>query len=623
MKNRTLGARRATLSLALAAAFPLHAQVQLPETVVTASRVATPITDVIADVSVIDRAQLDLAGQSSLRDLLSQLPGVQITSNGSYRSSTGLFLRGASSSQTLILIDGVRVGSATSGGATLENLPLSRIERVEVLRGPASALYGPDAVGGVIQIFTREASAAVQADASLGTGTDGQQQLGASVRGSSGMLGYSLGVSREKATGISVIANPASFSFNPDADGFTATSADAKLRAKLSRDHTVSLNLLHSDTDYQFDSTPYPNPLGLTSLTSDAHARAILNNATLKWDAQWLAQWHTTLTVGSSDEQSLSDYFRIADGAWGGNSKFNTNRRQATWQNDIALDQDVLSLAMENRSESVDSSTAYTVTSRDVRSALVSYAFNRASWNALLVARNDDNSQFGNVNNWSASGGVRLTDALRAVASMGTSFQAPTFNQLYYPGYGNPALQPQRNRGSEVGLKYHASGLSLGAVVYHNDIQGFISPANNVQSALAVLRGVTFSGEWAAGDSSYALSYDYADPRSYSSNPATNDQRLVRIARDVFNARVNHRLGALAVFGEIKVSSDREDNNLSFSGRDVLPGYTVLNLGLTYQLHKQVSLLARLNNATDAQYMLANTYSTPGRNLFVALNWSM
>ena len=120
MKNRTYGARRATLSLALAAAFPLHAQVQLPETVVTASRVATPITDVIADVSVIDRAQLDLAGQLSLRDLLSQLPGVQITSNGSYRSSTGLFLRGASSSQTLILIDGVRVGSATSGGATLE-----------------------------------------------------------------------------------------------------------------------------------------------------------------------------------------------------------------------------------------------------------------------------------------------------------------------------------------------------------------------------------------------------------------------------------------------------------------------------------------------------------------------
>ncbi len=611
------------LSLALAAAFPLYAQVQLPETVITASRVATPITDVIGDVSIIDRTQLDLAGQSSLRDVLAQLPGVQITSNGSYRSQTGVFLRGASSSQTLVLIDGVRVGSATSGGASLENLPLSRIERIEVLRGPASALYGPDAVGGVIQVFTREASVGVQADASVGAGTDGQQQVGASVRGSSGMLGYSLGVSREKATGISVIANPAASSFNPDADGFTASSADAKLRATLSRDHTVSLSVLRNDTDYQFDATPWPNPLGLTRLTSDARARAVLNNTTLKWDAQWLPQWHATLTLGRSDEQSLSDYYRIADGAWGGNSKFNTNRRQTTWQNDVSVGKDVFSLTVEHRSEAVDSATAYTVTSRDVHSALLSYAFNRAAWNALLVARNDDNSQFGQVNNWSASGGVRLSDAWRAVASMGTSFQAPTFNQLYYPGYGNAALQPQRNRGSEVGLKYHAGGLSLGAVVYHNDIQGFISPSNNVQSALAVLRGVTLSGQWVAGDSSYALSYDYADPRSYSSNPATNDQRLVRIAQNVFNARVNHSLGDWALFGELKVSSDREDNNLSFSGRDVLPGYTVLNLGLTYQLHKQVSLLARLNNATDAQYLLANTYSTPGRNLFVALNWSM
>ena len=145
MKKSTSCARFATLSLALAAAFPTYAQLQLPQSVVTASRVPTPITDVIGDVSVIDRATLELAGQSSLRDLLSQLPGVQIAINGSYRSTTSVFLRGASSSQTLVLVDGVRVGSATLGTASYENLPLSRIERVEVLRGAASALYGPDA----------------------------------------------------------------------------------------------------------------------------------------------------------------------------------------------------------------------------------------------------------------------------------------------------------------------------------------------------------------------------------------------------------------------------------------------------------------------------------------------
>ena len=625
MKYCTTRARFATLSVALGAALSAHAQsdLQLPEKIVTASRVATPVTDVLADVSVIDRATLELAGQSSVRDLLAQLPGVQIATSGSYRSTTSLFLRGAVTSQTLVLIDGVRVGSATSGGGSLENLPLSRIERIEVLRGAASALYGPDAVGGVIQIFTREASRALELSANAGVGSDGQQQASAHVSGSSGVMGYSFGVSREKASGISAVANTASGSYNADEDGFDASSADFRLSAQISRAHGVRLSLLRSDTDYRFDSTPFPNPLGLNRLTSDARGKTGLGHATLQWDAQWLPQWHSTLTAGTSNEQSLGDYFRTTDGANGGATQFNTSRRQATWQNDITLDKDILSLMLESRNETVDSSTAYTVTSRDVRSALVSYALNRPMWNALLVARNDENSQFGNVNNWAVAGGYRMTDSLRAVASLGTSYQAPSFNQHYYPGFGNTALVPQKNRAIELGLKYRSGDVSLGAVVYNNDIQGFIIPTTNVQSSLAVLRGVTLTGDVQAGDTTYSLSYDYADPRSYSTNPVSNDLRLVRIARNVFNARVNQHWGDVGVFAELRLSSDREDNNLSFNGRDLLPGYTLLNLGVNWKLQKSVALLARINNLTDAQYNLANGFSMPGRNLFVSVNWAM
>ncbi len=589
----------------------------------TASRVSTAITDVIADVSVIDRETLDRAGQSSLRDLLSRQPGVQIVSSGSYRSSTGVFLRGASSSQTIVLIDGIRVGSATLGTAAFENIPLARIERIEILRGAASALYGPDAVGGVIQIFTKAPTEALELNANLGFGSDGQQQAGASIRGSAGAVGYSLGVSREKARGISAISNPASASYNPDADGFTSNSIDAKIVAKINRDHALTLSLLRSETEYQFDGTPFPNPLGLTKLTSDARSKPKLGNATVKWDAQWLPQWKSTLTLGVSDDKSVSDYYRISDGAAAGSSRFNTSRKQFAWQNDIALDKDVLSLLIENRSESVDSSTAYTVSQRDIRSALVSYALNRDRWNALAVIRNDKNSQFGSFDNWALSGGYRLTEALRAVASAGTSFQAPSFNQLYFPGFGNAALVPQKNRATEAGLKYQKSNVTVGAVVYHNNIQGFIIPSTNVQSSLAVLRGVTLSADVQAGASSYSLSYDYADPRSYSSIPASNDLRLVRVAQNVLNARISHRLGAVSLFGELKLSSDREDNNLTFTGRDKLAGYGLLNVGMDWKVQKNVSLLARINNLTDARYMLANTFSVPGRNAFVAVSWSM
>lgn len=627
MKTCVSRARLAVLPLALAAAFPAFSQTavtpQLQETVVTASRVATPVTDVIADVSIIDRQTLERAGQSSLRDLLALQPGVQMVSNGSYRSSTGIFLRGASSSQTIVLIDGVRVGSATLGTASFENLPLARIERVEILRGAASALYGPDAVGGVIQIFTREPTDALELSADLGVGSDGQQQAGASLRGSSGAIGYSLGVSREKARGISVTTNPASSGFNPDADGFTSTSVDAKLTAKLNRDHGLTLSLLHSDTEYQFDGLPFPNPLRLTKLTSDARAKPKLNNATIRWDAQWLPQWKSTLTAGTSDEESITEYYRISDGRFGGSSKFNTQRKQLTWQNDITLGKDVLSIMFEDRSEAVDSSTNYTVKERDVRSALASYAFNRERWNALAVVRNDKNSQFGSFNNWALSGGYRLVEGLRAVASVGTSFQAPTFNQLYFPGFGNPSLVPQRNRATEVGLKYQQDNVALGAVVYHNDIQGFIIPSTNVQTSLAVLRGVTLSADVQAGNTSYSLSYDYADPRSYSTVAAQNDLRLVRVAQNMLNARISHRMGDVNMFGELKLSSNREDAKVVGTGRDTLPGYAVLNTGVTWKVQKNVSLLARINNLTDRQYMLANGFSVPGRNLFASVSWTM
>jgi vitamin B12 transporter len=625
MKTRVSCARFAASPLAIFLAFPAFSQTsatpQLKETVVTASRVPTAITDVIADVSVIDREMLDRAGQSSLRDLLAQQPGVQISSNGSYRSSTGIFLRGASSSQTIVLIDGIRIGSATVGAATLENIPLARIERIEILRGAASALYGPDAVGGVIQIFTKNPTEAIELGANAGFGSAGQQQAGASVRGSSGALGYSFGLSREKARGISAIINPASSSYNPDNDGFTSSSLDAKLVYKVNRDHGLTLALLRSNSEYQFDGIPFPNPLGLTKLTADARAKPRLGNATFKWDAQWLPQWKSTLTLGTSEEKSVSDYYRISDGAPAGSSRFDTSRKQFAWQNDIALGKDVLSILLEKRNESVDSSTAYTVNQRDIRSALLSYALNRERWNALAVVRNDGNSQFGNFNSYSLSGGYRLTDSLRAVASAGTSFQAPSFNQLYFPGFGNAALLPQKNRAAEAGLKYQQGNVTMGAVVYRNNIRGFIDPTTNTQSSLAVLRGITLSTDVQSGATNYSVSYDYADPRSYSTAAASNNLRLVRVAQNVLNARVSHRLGNVNLFGEYKLSSNREDNNVAFTGRDTLHGYGLLNVGVDWKIRKNVSVLVRVNNLTNTSYMLANTFSTPGRNAFVAVSW--
>ena len=611
--------------LVVFAAVPVFAQSQssnlLAETVVTASRVATQLTDVIADVSIIDRASLDQAGQNSLRDVLTQLPGVQFVSNGGYRSSTSIFLRGATNSQAIVLIDGVRVGSATSGGASFENMPLDRIERIEILRGAASALYGPDAVGGVVQIFTRDPVEGMQLTAKVGAGSDGQRQAGASIRGRSGAMGYSLGVSKEKASGISVTTKPAATSYNPDNDGFDVTSVDAKLTAQLSKNHALTLGVMRSEMQYQFDGRVSPTP----SLVTDAWSKPVLSTASLKWDAQLHDFWKSSLILASSDDEAVSEYYRTSTGALYSHSEFKTHRTQAVWQNDLALGQDVLTVLLENRSEEVASSTNYAVKQREVNGVMLSYALNKLDWNALAVVRHDDNSQFGGFDNWALSGGYKLAANWRAVASIGTSFQAPTFNQLYFPSapgaayQSNPLLLPQKNSAKEIGLKYQQGSTSASAVVYENQIDWFIDTSTNKQNKKAVLRGVTLSFQAQWDKTTYALGYDHAAPYTVD-----DGLPFVRVARNVLNLNVTQRLGQGSVFGELKLSGDREDNKIlgTGAGRTTLAGYGLLNVGANWKLRKDLMLQARVNNVTDANYALADGYSTPGRNVFVSLSWA-
>lgn len=614
MKSRVLFARLSVLSLACAAAFPVLAQTEttMPETVVTATRVAQPLTDVLADVSVIDREELEQSGLESLAQVLARLPGVQHAPSGSYRSTTGLFLRGASTAQTILLVNGVRVGSATSGQYSLENLPLDRIERVEVLRGAAAALYGPDAVGGVIQVFTREPVNGLQRSASIGLGTDGQLKAGASLQGKSGAFGYTLGLSHERATGINV-KTPGASGFNADEDGYEFTSLDAGLRWRLGERHSLGMNLLASEGTYDFDGAPFPAPSGVNAGNTDAVSEPSLRQVTVDWKAQWTSAWLSTLTAGRTQDRSPSRYWRQSNGDFISESRFDTTRHQLIWQNDIRLGADMLTVAADLRRDEIESSLVFPVSERKMRGLLASYAKRSDHWDALLTLRHDRNSQFGSVNTWSLSGGYKLDDVWRLVGSAGTTFQAPSFNQLYYPGFGNPLLRPQEGRAHEIGLRYSRAGTRAGVVAYQNEIEGFINPATNVQSSRAVLKGVTFSWDQTWGATTLSASYDYANPVLKPSNA-----RVSRVARNLLQAQLDHRLGAWKPFAELRLSGDRFDSPTGVT----LPGYGVLNIGTTYQLDRNWKVIARLNNAGDKTYSLANGFTMPGRNLFVSLNWN-
>ncbi len=616
MSSNFVRARRAALAMAALAACSSYAQTTatLEPVVVTATRVETPLTDVLSDVSIVDRHQIEVAGLQSLTDVLATLPGVQISTSGSYRSITGVFLRGANSAQTILLINGVRLGSATTGSYSLENIPLDRVDRIEVLRGAAAALYGPDAVGGVIQVFTREPSQdGVQRSASIGLGADGQRKLGAQLLGQSGTWRYGLGVSDERAKGINVRL-PGESGFNVDNDGFQYLSADANLAYRIHPNHELSLRWVRSEGEYDFDGSPFPNPLRLNASTARAVAEPKVEQYVLRWQARWSDRWNSMVSVGESQDIVVSRYWRESDGAAAGDSRFNTRSRQLSWQNDIRLGGDNLTLLAEQREDKVDSSTAYTVTQRRISALAASYALKRSSWDALLTARHDRNSQFGSFANCAMSGGYKLNERWRLIGSVGTTFQAPSFNQLYWPSFGNPDLAPQKGRAQELGVRYQQGRTRASAVVYRNDVKGFIDPATNNQFSLAVLKGITLAWEHSWGSTAVALSYDRSDPRLKPSN-----DRVTRVARDMLRAQLSYRAGAWKPFAELRLSSDREDTR--FPSRVRLAGYGVVNVGASYQINPNLSLAVRVNNLTDKAYSLADGFSTPGRNAFVSLQW--
>ena len=295
MKTRVSLVRLAVLPLACAAAFPAQSQTArvLPETVVTATRSQLPVTDVVADVSIIDRAQIERSGANGLADVLSRVPGVTVTRNGGPASTTSLYLRGGETRFTAVFVDGVRVDSQSTGGAAWGAIPLSQVERIEVLRGPAAAVYGSDALAGVVQIFTRQGEAGFFPSVHLGVGTHNTRDASVSLRGGQGAVSYALGVAGERSDGFN--AQPKG---NPDRDGYRSRSMSGRLGWTLAPGQVLEATLLDSAQRAGFD--------GFLS-SDDDQAQQDLRTLGLNWSSTWSEAW-STRPGGDPRQRPLRDH---------------------------------------------------------------------------------------------------------------------------------------------------------------------------------------------------------------------------------------------------------------------------------------------------------------------------
>lgn len=594
--------------------------INLNDVVVTASRFSQSRDNVIGDVSVINQAEIERAGAGSITDLLKLQPGVQISTSGGVGNESNVFLRGTNSDHLVVLIDGLRVNSASKGTTSFENIPLSQIEKIEILRGPATSLYGADAIGGVIQIFTKKGKAGKPlVSAAVGIGSFNTKKLEAGVSGGLNDTRYGINVNSFETQGFSTQRITASNApVDQDNDGYRNLGLSAYLNHTFLPGQSVALQYFASKGRSSFDGNNFNN-----------FGNQTLQSFSLTSNNQLKDFWHSTFKLGKGIDDSDSH-------SNSGISLFKTEQNQLTWQHDLSLPLGKLILAYDRLEQRVSGSTTYTLNSRDNNGYLASYLLDIGQHGLQASLRNDDNSQYGRYTTGGLGYGYRISPEWRLTANAGTAFKAPTFNQLYYPNFGNPLIQPEESKNIEASAIYTTNKLRAGMTIFDNKITNLIAfsgPASAgctlggfcpVNIGQAEILGATFDGSLQLMDNlKLNGNFTVQSPRDNAT-----DKLLNRRSNRYGALSLLHNVGDFQWGTELTGASERYNNA---SNTKKMGGYVLLNLTSSYRINPEWKLEARANNILDKDYILSYTgnlassvaYNTAGANVFVGLRYSM
>lgn len=597
------------------------------EIIVTATRTAQTANESLVPVHVVTRDQIEQSQAKSIEELLTGLAGIDSSVSGGYGKTTNFYLRGTGSGHVLVLIDGVRVGSATLGSTQFESLPVSEIDRIEIVRGPTSSLYGSDAIGGVIQIFTRRGTKPLQFGAEAGYGSYDTGNAAAGVSGEANDARYSLRVSRFHTGGFDAQRNLAPTPYGPtqnlpDRDGYTNTAASLNLSRRFVNGMTLEAAALESIGDTESD--------GFFARTRNEQ-RAISAKAGISP----LSAWRSQLMVGTHLDVADNYY---ADETLG--SRIETRRETAGWQNDFSLaEKQIVTAGLDALTEEVGGTLAYSNTKRDNTAGYLQYLGDFGAINFQLGGRHDHNSAYGDTNTGQAVLGVRLTPSLRLTASHGTAYKAPTFNDLYWPAdsytdtfsgityisVGNSAVLPEESRSSEIGLDYRPDArLQFRLNAFKTEIRNLIGWITSLTApntyttmpdniARAHIEGVEIQLHADVAGWSTRTYYTWLDPRD-----ETTGNLLPRRTQSSFRFDTDRSIDRVRVGAGWLVQGERYDD---VDNTVRLGGYGVFNLRAQYNLTRAWWLRARLDNVADKKYETAATFNSSGRSLFVTLGY--
>jgi len=600
--------RQTTLALALGVAFIASAHAEtLPEfvgetIVVTPTRTPQTADASLASVSVITRSDIERLQARSLADVLQGMVGVTLANTGGDGKGTSIFLRGANSDHVLVLIDGVKVGSATTGTAAFQDFPLHLIERIEVVRGPVSSLYGSEAIGGVVQIFTRKGGGALTPSASVTVGSDNTRGATVGLSGGGVQGWFNAGLAHTRTDGFNAckgLSGVACFTNEPDDDGYRNTAFTLRGGYRFAAGSELDVHMLRAQGDNEFD--------GGFQNQSESMQQVIGAGVTHRFNDVWRVKFN----AGQGRDES--DNFK--DGVY--SSTFNTRRNSTSLQNDFSLGRNhLLTLGLDRQEDRVSSNTAYAVTRRDTAGVFAQYQSQWDKHRVQLALRGDDNSQFGRHTTGNAAWGYEVVAGLDLRLAYGTAFKAPTFNQLYFPGFGNPDLRPETSRNIELGLGGRLAGGRWSATLFDNRISDLIAgfPPANINRA--EIRGLELAANRRFGAWDAAVNLTLQDPENASG--ANQGKVLPRRAQESLRIDLDRRLGTWRLGGTLRGEGERFDNE---SNTRRMAGYALFDLRAEYRLAPAWSLGARLENLFDVDYETAFGYNQPGRGAYLTLRF--
>jgi vitamin B12 transporter len=590
----------------------------MEETVVIGTRTPQTIDKELAPVTLITKEQIQKLQIHDMAQLLRQVPGWSIKTSGSYGSQLGVFLRGTNSSQTLVLRNGERMNSATSGGADLSYIDPDQIERIEVVRGARTSLYGADAIGGVINIITQDDTAPNHAMIKAGYGTYNTQRYAAAARYNlTGSTKMQVNYMKHQTDGFSSQAK--TNQFDKDDDAFDNTGLQASLTQELGSSGKWTLGYFHDQGKNDYDMGNI-NP-------HDAYNKRFIDNLFTNYQYELTEQWVTTLNLAQVKDEKRDLYRDQADYL----NVFKTNRTSALWQNDVNWNMNQTStLGFEYRKENIDGSippigneyvdqNGNPVDSRNNHALFFQHLINYDFFELQATVRNDSNNAYGDRTTGNVSFGIPL-DAGTLVLSYGTAFRAPTFNDLYYKSdkfIPNPNLSPETSRQFEISFKGFQEYLHYEVSAYLNKMEDMIaSPkvgdqyiAMNINTA--EIQGFDFIVGYQWDSLWLNVSYSYVDAED-----RTTHEQLTFRPKNILTLDLIQSFEKIS-FGMTLLAQSR---SLDYN-RNTMPGFATVDVFSAYKIARGLTAKLKFANLFDQDYVVNSGYNTAGITGFFSLTY--